>query len=363
MKLNAGGLSSLVIARQTEIKILKTYIALHQHTVLVAPRRYGKTTIVNKVLNDLKDDYLIVKLDVFEASNIKEICYAYINAIYKSVGITNFLYKTKESIFSLLDKFSLAYETEGIKIGYEISKDDDLFSLVEKTFNLAEKFSKLHSKKMIVFIDEFGDIEKFGQDFIKKIRSYMQKHENVIYIFAGSQTSVMNNIFLNNENAFFNLASLMNIDVLEKKESIKFLKDLKIMDKTFNDESIEYLCASTKFHPFYLIKAVQESLIQSLLSQNDNISLENVKKAIDKILDDNNAYFESIWQKINYKKYKCSIFKSYCRNKEDIKKLDMNSSYKSQLTKELKQESILSKELNPTDPFLSLWLRSKDSFF
>ncbi|NQY22310.1 MAG: hypothetical protein HRT40_13600 [Campylobacteraceae bacterium] len=135
------------------------------------------------------------------------------------------------------------------------------------------------------------------------------------------------------------------------------------MDKTFNDESIEYLCASTKFHPFYLIKAVQESLIQSLLSQNDNISLENVKKAIDKILDDNNAYFESIWQKINYKKYKGSIFKSYCRNKEDIKKLDMNSSYKSQLTKELKQESILSKELNPTDPFLSLWLRSKDSFF
>jgi AAA+ ATPase superfamily predicted ATPase len=168
MELNAGGLSSLVVGREKEITTLKTYIKLSQHTVITAPRRYGKTTLANKVLDDLKDEYLIVKLDIFEATSINEVCDNYINAIYRSMGVSNFLYQIKESVFSLLDKFTLSYEQEGIKIGYEITKELEESKKIEKTFNFAQTFAKLNSKKMIVFIDEFGDIEKFGQDFIKK---------------------------------------------------------------------------------------------------------------------------------------------------------------------------------------------------
>ncbi|MEA2050667.1 MAG: AAA family ATPase, partial [Campylobacterota bacterium] len=222
MELNAGGLSSLVVGRDKEIKTLKTYIKFSQHTVISAPRRYGKTTLANKVLDDLEDEYLIVKLDIFEATSIEELCKNYLNAIYRSIGVTNFLNKAKESIFTLLERFKLSYEHEGIKIGYEISKQEDENKLVEQTFHFANKFASLMNKKMIVFMDEFGDIEKFGQNFIKKLRSYMQTHKNVIYIFAGSQTSVINNIFLNKENAFFNFASLMNLNVLDTKSAIKF---------------------------------------------------------------------------------------------------------------------------------------------
>lgn len=357
MELNAGRLSSLVVGRETEIQTLKTYINFSQHTVITAPRRYGKTTLANKVLDDLKDDYLIVKLDIFEATSIEELCKNYLNAIYHSVGITNFLHKAKKSIFALLEKFSLSYEHEGIKLGYEISKEENTTKLVEQTFHFANKFASLMKKKMIVFMDEFGDIEKFGQDFIKKLRSYMQTHENVVYVFAGSQTTVINSIFLNKENAFFNFASLMNIDVLEKESSIKFLENLNIDDKVFSQEAIIKLEKKTKFHPFYLVKTIQESYIKALLDNSDTVESHHIKEGIEKICEDNNAYFESIWQKINHKKYKGAIFKAYCQDDESIKKLDMNSSYKSQLTKELREESILSKDNKPTDPFLCIWLR------
>lgn len=357
MELNAGGLSSLVVGREEEIKILKSYIDFSQHTVITAPRRYGKTTLANKVLDDLKDDYLIVKLDIFEATNIEEICYNYLNAIYQSVKISNFIHKAKESVFSLLENFTLSYEIEGIKIGYEITKEKETNKLLEKTFHFANNFAKLHNKKMIVFIDEFGDIEKFGQDFIKKLRSYMQTHKHVVYLFAGSQTSVINNIFLNKENAFFNFATLMNISMLETSSSKEFLETLKIDDKSFTTKAIEEIEKKTQFHPFYLIKTIQESFIKALLQDHKDITHIHVQEAIDKILEDNNAYFESIWQKLNHKKYKGTIFKAYCKEKELLKTLQMNSSYKSQLTKELKVESLLTHDLKPTDPFLCLWLK------
>lgn len=357
MELNAGGLSSLVVGREDEIKMLKSYIKFAQHTVLTAPRRYGKTTLANRVLDELKDDYLIVKIDMFEATNIEELCEIYLNAIYASVGIKNFLHKAKESIFSLLDKFHLTHEVEGIKLGYEISKEQDTNRLVERTFNFADKFASLSDKKMIVFIDEFGEIEKFGQDFIKKLRAYMQKHKNVIYLFAGSQTSVINSIFLNKENAFFNFATLMNIGLLERKATDYFLNNINIEGKVFTSDAIKTLYEKTKFHPFYLIKTVQESYIKALLQKSKDIESLHVDSAIKKILDDNNAYFESIWQKTNHKKYKGSIFRSYCDKTKSIKKLTINSSYKSQLTTELKHDGLLTNALEPTDPFLSIWMK------
>ncbi len=357
LKLNAGGLSSLVIARDKEQTILKQYIEFSQHTVITAPRRYGKTTLVNKVLEDLKDDYLIVKVDIFEATNIKELCELYINAVYKSIGIANFLHSIKESIFTLLDNFKLQYQQDGIKLGYEISKEQDENKLLEKTFNFANKFATLFGKTMIVFFDEFGDTLKFGEEFLKKLRAYMQTHNSIVYLFAGSQASVMNNIFLNNNSAFFNFASLFNLGLLDTLQTKEFLDNFSINNKTFDKQSIDKLEITTKFHPFYLIKTLQEAYILALLDNKDIIDEQYIIKAIKKILDDNNAYFESLWQKINNKKYKGTIFKTLSHSK-DLKLLDINSSYKSQLLKELKDEGLLTKDLKFTDPFISLWLNN-----
>lgn len=360
MKLNAGGLSSLVIGRDKEIETLKSYINFSQHTVILAPRRYGKTTLANKVLDDLKDQYLIVKVDIFEATTIKELCEIYLNAIYRSVGIANFLNEVKKSVLSFLDQFSISYEIEGIKIGYEIFRETDENKLIEKTFNFANKFAELNKKKMIVFFDEFGDVEKFNQEFIKKLRSYMQTHENVIYLFAGSQTSVINNIFLKKENAFFNFASLMKIGFLNKNEVEKFLERVTIENKAFSEKVINKIFSITNYHPFYLIKLMQESFISTLLLKNKTIGLSDVENALNKILSDNNAYFESIWQQINRKKYKGMIYKHFCSGQTQHNKISMSSSYKSQLVKELKMESLLSDDLNPIDPLLSLWLTQRN---
>jgi AAA+ ATPase superfamily predicted ATPase len=351
-RFNAGGLSDLTIARSKESQTLKSYIEFSQSVVITAPRRYGKTTLVNKVLDDLKNDYLIVKVDIFEATDTNELCQNYLNSIYKSIGITNFTNQIKNSVFDLLDKFKLSYEQDGIKLGYEISKQKD-DKLITQTFNFAEKFASLFNKKMLVFFDEFGDSAKFGEDFLKKIRASMQQHKNVIYIFAGSQTSTMNNIFLNQDNAFFNFASLMNIGFLDEKECGEFLQNQQIFDK-LSSEVIKKLHKLTKFHPFYLIKTLQEMIIICKI-ENLKMDINTLDLAIKKILSDNSAYFENIWHLINNKKYQGSIFKNLCLGSDlEIK---ISPSYKSQIIKQLRDKSLINNKNKSSDPFLCLWLK------
>jgi AAA+ ATPase superfamily predicted ATPase len=351
MRFNAGGLSDLIIARDKEILTLKSYIEFSQNVVIAAPRRYGKTTLVNKVLDDLKSDYLIVKVDIFEATNTQELCQNYLNSIYQSIGIVNFTNQIKNSVFDLLDTFKLSYQQDGIKLGYEISKQKD-DKLITQTFNFAEKFASLFNKKMLVFFDEFGDSAKFGEDFLKKIRSVMQKHKRVVYIFAGSQTAVMNNIFLNQNNAFFNFASLMDIGFLDVKQCNDFLTNQQMFAK-LTPKVIKKLQQLTKFHPFYLIKTLQEMHIICKI-ENLKMDINTLDLAIKKILIDNNAYFESVWHTINNKKYQGSIFKSLCL-KSDVS-IKINPSYKSQIIKLLKEKSFINSQKQATDPFLCLWI-------
>ena len=88
----------------------------------------------------------------------------------------------------------------------------------------------------------------------------------------------------------------------------------------------------------------------------DTYIIGYTNKAISKILDDNNAYFETIWQQINSKKYKGAILKSIINRNLTIQ---ISSSYKSQLLKELKSGAVIDNSLNFTDPFFKLWMIKK----
>lgn len=355
MRLNAGGLSTLIIGRTNEKARLNVYIKLSQHVAIIAPRRYGKTTLVNNVVDALTDEYLVVKVDAFKASNIREFCDLIIDAVYHSVGISGFIKDAKTNIVDLMSRINL--EAYDVKVGYDLLREQDEDALVKKTLELPELFATKHGKKMIVFLDEFGDLIKFGDNFIKKMRSYFQTQGNVVYIFAGSQHSTMHNIFLNKENAFFNFASLMEIGALDEAGVNEFMKDLQIDGIKFHDDAKRAILYTAKYHPFYLIKLIQESYIDALVKNLEIVLVENILAATHRILSDNSAFFEAEWQKINVKKHKGLIFKELCGM--DVGDLgNVGASYKSQIVKELIKESIINSEKIPTDPFLVLWVNN-----
>ena len=110
MRINAGGLSELIVGRHNEVTTLKAYIQMGQHCAVVGPRRYGKTTLVNTVLSGLKKDHLVITLDVFNASSIRELCMLYIDAVYKSHGVSHFIKHTKEALLDIASRFSLSFK-------------------------------------------------------------------------------------------------------------------------------------------------------------------------------------------------------------------------------------------------------------
>jgi hypothetical protein len=56
----------------------------------------------------------------------------------------------------------------------------------------AEKLAQKKGKKLVVIIDEFSDLPKYnGHTLEKAMRSEIQKHGHIGYVFSGSEQSVM----------------------------------------------------------------------------------------------------------------------------------------------------------------------------
>jgi AAA+ ATPase superfamily predicted ATPase len=355
MRINAGGLSEIIIGRDRELKTLEAYLKLGQHSAIVAPRRYGKTTLVNAALEKLdRKKHFIIKLDVMSASSVRELCTQMIDAVYESHGVSNFFKQVRENVLDMLSRFNL--DSEFVSIGYDILKEPDESEMLKKAFQLPELFAQKHNKKAVVFMDEFGEMDKFGQDVIKKMRSYFQLHAHVVYIFAGSQTSMMNQIFLNKDNAFFNFASIMRLGLIADRDMIEFLEDVQIDDLTLSEAAINKITAMSKGHPFYMMKLLQEAFIVNLIADSGDIIHEgDVDAALTKILSDNDPLFASEWDRINSKKHKGRTLKELL-NINHGDNTPINASYKSQMIRELKDDSILANDKTMVDPLFELWL-------
>jgi AAA+ ATPase superfamily predicted ATPase len=353
------------IGRKKELFKLANAIDSSNHTVISAPRRFGKTSTVEELLTNLKKsrpkEFLIVELDIFAATNVKELCFTYIKKIYQSLGFAGEIVRQIKSGLSIPFKLikSLNAKADGLEIGLDLlnSKKSDAM-LIAETFNFAEKVANLLRKKMIVFFDEFGSAgEKYGEGFLEIIRSHMQKHKSVVYLLAGSQTHIMNKIFLNRDNAFYHFASMMEIGMLNDDEVKSFLTENTFGGKVIEYEGVRSLMVKIQGHPFYLTRVVNKASLNCDFEKRKLITENDIESAINELIVETRTLYQDVWNKINMKKYKGSIFKSFCA----LDSFDENvtPSYRSQLIRELKSESFISESGQPTDPLLCLWLQSQ----
>ncbi|WP_297889901.1 ATP-binding protein, partial [Sulfurihydrogenibium sp.] len=190
--------------RKEEINQLKSDIKNGLNVLLYAPRRFGKTSLVLRTVEELgkKENLNFVFVDLLGISNIEEFINEYFNAIVKSFETSiektiNFLKNIlnfKPTVKILLD------QSGSYKLQIEFTKSQ-LNQTLEEVLNLPLKYAN-KGKKICVIFDEFQEIQTIGVE--NKLRTIIQHHSNKIsYIFMGSKKSVLTKMFSDKTKAFY----------------------------------------------------------------------------------------------------------------------------------------------------------------
>ena len=196
-----------------------------RNTVLISPRRIGKTGLIKNTFYKLKEiekDAICIYVDIFSTKNQQEFVKLLGTAITQEV-----LSRGQKAIKRLLEFFGSWRPVFGqdpytgtptVLISIEPS---------QSTVTLKSIFDYLTLSKHEVYIaiDEFQQITKYPETGIEALlRSYIQFAPNVHFVFSGSKRHLMTQIFNSSDRPFYQSTVSMGLEPLHEEVYYDFAR-------------------------------------------------------------------------------------------------------------------------------------------
>ena len=280
--------------RINELEELKQDIHSGLNILLYAPRRFGKTSLLKKLKNELnKDsDIIVVYFDIFSVSSVDEFIQKYFNLLAKSFeSSTEKIINLFQSILNLRPAITMNIsQNSELNYGLSLNKQEKLNDL-EEVLNLPYKYAKKFNKKVVVIFDEFQEIEQL--EIEKKLRCVMQTHSReVSYLFSGSKKSILTNMFNDKSRAFYKSVKHLKIDEILFEDWVEFVeKKFVDTDKQIDKELIKNCFDITLGFPYYM----QQLMYFIWNDTKEKVTHEIVQNAVNLMLERENDIYSLAW--------------------------------------------------------------------
>jgi len=266
--------------RENETKTLLDNIKGGQSTILIAPRRIGKTGLVKHVLAHLPVNTKGVYMDILATEDIGGFLSSMATAIIKSFPESTRsgrnIWKLVKSLRPVLtfDPLSGAPQvTLDLKPGEAESHAAMMLGYLEK-----QKF------RIVIAIDEFQQILKYPEtNTDAMLRGIIQQLKNVVFIFSGSHQHLMTELFSTPSRPFYNSARSMKIDRIKRHKYKSFIHDKFVKEgKSIELDVIENMLEWTDDYTYY----VQILCNRVFIRKEKQIVDEVWKEEADRILNE-----------------------------------------------------------------------------
>jgi len=352
--------------REEEIEKLLLDLSSCQNVILYSARRYGKTSLILKVLSKLRGKgYICIYADLFPASSKRK--FAQILATAISKGVSSKLEDVGKTLREILPVITpkIILKSEGLDMEVELSsRETDIDKTLEELYDAPAKIASRRKKKVIVVFDEFQEIDNInGEEIEKNMRSKIQHHSNVGYVFMGSKRHLIDDIFNNRNRAFYGIGKFFSLGKIPKEEFVSFIKKrFSATGLKINKDLSNKILSLTECHPYYTQMLCHEAWNESHKKRVDEKSLE---RAINSVINSQSYAFTSIWDGVSPKQRNLLIAlvngESSLHSQDVVVRYDLGSpATVSKSLKTLEEKEIIVREngsFNFIDPFFREWIR------
>jgi AAA+ ATPase superfamily predicted ATPase len=276
--------------RKSEAKEVKNVLDSSNHLILISPRRFGKTSLVNKVINSLKRPVIFIDLQL--VTDVPDLALQLLKRVLKInkwETIKHFL-----ANFRIVPTIEVNPFNNNVEVSFVPTASNN-FTPLEDVLNLIEKIGEKNKRPIVVF-DEFQEIISLNKNLSKQLRSVIQHHKNINYVFLGSLESMMKQIFESKKSPFYHFGYLMYLKKIPRADFFNYLKTRfeKVTDKseTVAAEILEF----THQHPYY---TQQLAFYYYLFLEKEKYQNEMINTIINNIITIHNNDFERLWNTIS----------------------------------------------------------------
>lgn len=338
------------------------------NTVLISPRRWGKTSLVQKVASLARSNKLkVVYLDIFSCRSEQEFYDTFAAAVLKQTSskLDEWLENIKLFFSRITPKITLGPDPmSDFSLSFELNpKSDDANEILQ----LPEKIAKKKGCRMVVCIDEFQQIGEFrdSKNFQKRLRTAWQQQKSVSYCLFGSKKHLMNELFEKKSLPFYKFGDAVYLPKIGTDDWVAYIcARFKATGKSISKDLAKKICQKVENHSSY----VQQLSWLVWIHADKTAKEQDFEAACRDLLDQNTPLFEkqtenlSTYQ-INFLRALIDGVQSEFTSKEVLQKYALGTSANVSIVKRalIKKEliEIEGRRVELADPVLGAWIKMR----
>lgn len=282
--------------REDETKHLINNFLSGINTVLISPRRWGKSSLVTKAAKGaLKRNkkLRICFIDLYNIRSEEQFYQVLAQEVLKASASRweEIMENTRKFMGRFIPKITYSPEQSrefSLSLDWkEVQKQPD------EILNLAENIARGKGFRMMVCIDEFQNISEFENPlaFQKKLRSHWQKHQKTSYCLYGSKRHMMMEVFASSAMPFYKFGDIIFLQKISESNWEKFIqKRFTDTGKKISKENALLIARLAKCHPYYVQQLAQQSWLRSAKTCNEEV----IKEALESLLLQLGMLFQTI---------------------------------------------------------------------
>jgi len=270
------------------------------HILLTSPRRMGKTQLIRHLFEQpsIKDNYYTFYTDIYPTTSLHEL------VLFLSKEIYSVLVPKGKTV---LNKFLAGLQSLAGSFGYDPVANTPTFNIKlgdihSPELTLEEIFLYLEQADMpcIFAIDEFQQIANYPEKNVEAtLRTHIQKMNNCLFIYAGSNRHILENMFNSAAKPFYNSAEQMYLDCIPKDIYLGFVEEqFRKADRRITPEAASLAYNLFEGHTYYVHNVLHNAF--AYVDSDKAIDETDINKTLSDILEEKGRTFASVMNQLNY---------------------------------------------------------------
>ena len=288
--------------RVDELAELEADMRNGQNVVVIAPRRFGKSSLIWRATHDLiaSHSVLVAQVDLMKAPTKERLAEKLADSIYEDIAST--VFKVREKALSVFRGLRIApaitLDQDGsLSFSFQAgSAPADLDATVEHLLQLPATLAAERGRRVALVFDEFQEIMNIDRNLPSLMRSVFQEQPEVSHVYLGSKRHMMEHIFSDANEPFWRSARQMELGVIPPQVFAEFIRArFENTGRRIHEMVIELILQTTHSHPY----GTQELsyALWEVTPRGRTADHTRFDEALVRVLRSENAHFSRIWER------------------------------------------------------------------
>lgn len=352
--------------RELETQRLKLNFENGINSIIISPRRMGKTSLVKRVAEQITNpQFKVIYMDIYKCRTEYDFYEKFAASIIEATAskMDQMLETAKEFIMSITPKVSYNPEpntTFSLSLGITPKANSP-----EEILSLPERIAEKRGLHIIVCIDEFQQIGEFPDSVTvqKRLRSVWQHQRNTSYCLFGSKKHLMSKLFYSRSLPFYQFGEMLFLKKIPTEKWVPFIIErFASVGKQISEPLAAKICSTVDNYSAY----VQQLAWNVLAVSTDTVTEESFSAGLEETLAQVSPLF--VEQTHQLTTYQLNFIRALCSGyHKDFGKKEVTSLFNLGTRSNLEklQTAIVEREIADydetgyclTDPLFEIWFK------